>query len=180
MPSRTFNALKILYLTVCLTGLAAGCDKATAGTPRPSPPTKAPAKPAAPPAPKASTEPAPSNALEREVWQWAKESAPLYEPSESYQSATLETNSSHDMAAVLQEGRCARVYAVGEATLVDLELALIDPNGSLARQEILPGPRATLGVDHAVCPPRTAVYKIKATARKGSGAFAIRVFQSPY
>lgn len=159
---------------------AAACDATNTGKPPEAPPTASPGAPAKPPPPAAATEPEPAAPLEREVWRWAKDIAAAYEPSAGYEGRTLGSGESVDMPVVLQEGRCVRILAVAEAGVEDLALSLFDANGSLARDEAAEGPRASIGDAHPLCVARTAVHRLKVAARKGQGAFALRVYQSPY
>lgn len=134
------------------------------------------------PAPKDTkvTDPKPPAPLEAAVWEWAHRDASTYEPSGPYFTEALETGHSTDHSVLLQNGRCARFFAVAEQSIGDLEIGVFDTNGSLVRQESSPGARAEIGKDHPICPPATGMYRVHVTARAGTGKYALRAYQSPW
>lgn len=122
----------------------------------------------------------PADTLAGEVWAWAKKDLPGFEPSGEYQRGSLAEGESQEGALVFEDGRCARVLAVGDNTITDLDLSLYDPNGSIVRRDTAEGPRAEAGLLHPVCPSQPGVFHVRVTARKGAGAYALRSYQSPF
>jgi len=79
---------------------------------------------------------------------------------------------------VLTPGRCYRVLAAGEDTIVDLDLALIAEGGRALQTDVGEAQSATLGVLRPLCPPTPGNHRLAVRIEAGSGSFAWQVFGS--
>lgn len=161
----------LVALAVCV-----ACDEP------PTTPKSVTPKAAVPSAPVYKVPPAearPADAVAGEVWAWAKKDLPGFEASGEYQRGTLAQGESQEGVLLFDEGRCARVLAVADSAIGDLDLSLYDPNGSIVRRDTAEGARAEVGLTHPVCPSKSGLFHVRVTARRGAGAYALRSYQSP-
>jgi len=78
----------------------------------------------------------------------------------------------------LAPGRCYRILAAADASVVDLDLALIGPQGTLLQEDHGELALATLGVLRPLCPARAGAHRLILRAERGQGAAAFRVLGS--
>ncbi|MFI5306903.1 MAG: hypothetical protein ACHQ53_06115 [Polyangiales bacterium] len=93
--------------------------------------------------------------------------------------AELRQGGHRDQLLVLRGGNCYRVLAAGDEGIEDLDLFLFDPNGVLTQQDPAQDRYPTLGVQSELCPPVSGAYRLQASAYKGSGTYALRVYRTP-
>lgn len=76
-------------------------------------------------------------------------------------------------------GRCYRVFAAGDGTVQDLDLALVDDDGSLITTDRQTGPAVVLPPRGPLCLDRAGSYTLEVSVARGAGAFALQVWGDP-
>lgn len=76
-------------------------------------------------------------------------------------------------------GRCYRVFAVGDATVQELDVALVDEDGSLIAADRKQGPSSVLPLRGPLCLDRAGSYTLEVSVVHGEGAFALQVWGDP-
>ena len=85
---------------------------------------------------------------------------------------SLAHSQSQEFALVLQQGRCYTVIGVGAPSLSDLDMYLVDPNGTELGQD-----RATDNFPVvSACPQASGRHRVRVEAYTGSGDFALQVY----
>ncbi len=79
--------------------------------------------------------------------------------------------------SVLTYGHCYRFIGVGAGSVVDLDLALLDPNNVEVQRDVTEGAVTVLGKTVALCPADPGAYRIEARMRSGAGDFAIGLYR---
>jgi hypothetical protein len=83
-----------------------------------------------------------------------------------------------DRDVPMRPGRCYRVLAAGEGGIEDLDLSLVDPNGTTLQRDASNDALPTLGVVAPLCPATPGTYRLSMRVEAGEGAFAWQVFGS--
>jgi hypothetical protein len=73
---------------------------------------------------------------------------------------------------------CYLVLAEGEASVADLDLSLIDPNGVPIIRDPEDGTSASLGRDQPLCPYEPTRFTLRVSGA-GPGDYAARIFRAP-
>jgi hypothetical protein len=82
-----------------------------------------------------------------------------------------------DYQLILLGDNCYAIVSASTDDLVELDLALYDPNGVLRDRSIRRTGAAALGVAHSLCPPFAGNYRLRVRALDGSGEFVVRVYE---
>ncbi len=123
----------------------------------------------------------PADALGAELHAWAKEAIPRHEveggPDGVYWRGELRTGQVEDHAVILVGTHCYSFLAVGQDTITDLDLILIDPNGAAIMHDADDGKRAAVGISERVCPFNPGAYEIRVRVFAGEGEYVLRVYK---
>jgi hypothetical protein len=77
------------------------------------------------------------------------------------------------------EGRCYRLFAVGDPGIEDLSVEIRSSHGTVIASDHREDRVAVVQPDRAVCPPRADEVLVTIAAKKGRGAFALEVWEVP-
>ncbi|HKU41679.1 MAG TPA: hypothetical protein VJR89_26160 [Polyangiales bacterium] len=105
--------------------------------------------------------------------------APGWVKRESLRRGTLAERARQAFLVVLPYGHCYRFVASGGAGVIDLDLALFDSNNVEIARDTSEDPAPVLGEAASICPSDASAVRVEARMRRGSGEFALGVFQSP-
>lgn len=92
---------------------------------------------------------------------------------------TLIEGGSIDILFPLEQGQCVRAFGVSEAGLSDLDLTLLDPQGTPLGSDQIEDRWPILPPDGTLCVATSGRFQLRVTARKGSGAFAAQLWLLP-
>jgi hypothetical protein len=82
----------------------------------------------------------------------------------------------HQVPIQLGANQCARLVAAGAASLAEVELSLLAPDGSLVASDPMTGSLAVLGPDGPVCVASPGRYRARTIARRGTGQLALGIW----
>lgn len=77
-----------------------------------------------------------------------------------------------------RKGRCYRLYAVGEATVRDLDVAVIAPDGRLVAADLSKDPWSVVPPRGPWCPDEEGPFAVDVSVADGQGKFALGVWGS--
>lgn len=77
------------------------------------------------------------------------------------------------------EGRCYRLFAVGDPGIEDLSVEIRSSHGTLVASDHREDRIAIVLPDRALCPPAADEVMVTVAAKKGRGAFALEVWEVP-
>ncbi|MEM9864261.1 MAG: hypothetical protein AAF938_21860 [Myxococcota bacterium] len=157
---RALPCLRWAFLAVALVGSA--CEKQEIEGPPPADHG---------PAPDPSDDP-----LGARLHGYGFERAPAYAPQLSVFRGELRQGQVADHSVVLIGTRCYVVAAVAEEGMADLDVTLIDANGSPLMRDASAEDSAIIGLRSAICPSVPGEYRIRLRARAGGGAYAARLY----
>ncbi len=98
---------------------------------------------------------------------------------ETLEGEASDTGASVEHAVSLGKGQCVRAFAVAEASVADLELALVGPSGVTLATDGGDDRWPILLPDRAVCVDVDGSYTVRVRARKGRGRFALSTWLLP-
>lgn len=79
----------------------------------------------------------------------------------------------------LRGDRCYRFFAVGAASIEDLDSAIADNEGNILLRDVFTDSAPILGPEKPFCPPSEGRYKFVISVAKGNGNFHFQVWQGP-
>ena len=118
--------------------------------------------------------PPPADALEEAIRARAPSEAMLMIPDGDVTRGRLAVGDDLDVVAVLRAGLCYKVLGQGGPGVEDLDLVVHDPNGVLLQRDASEHDRPVIGVERAICPAESGVYRIVVSMRRGAGEFAVQ------
>ncbi|HHH27645.1 MAG TPA: hypothetical protein ENK57_04780 [Polyangiaceae bacterium] len=98
-----------------------------------------------------------------------------YESYGSQTNGSLEQGGSRTLEIQLEGGLCYAILAVGDTTVNNLDLHLLDPRGRPVDQDTAPDARPTV----RVCPRSSGNYQMQVSMTSGSGAFVYAPYRWP-
>lgn len=78
--------------------------------------------------------------------------------------------------AVLQGMRCYVAFAVGGEGVENLDLIVVDENGSPIMRDQDESDVAVIGMRHALCPRVAGSYRLRVSVASGSGEYAVKLY----
>ena len=76
-------------------------------------------------------------------------------------------------------GQCVRIFAVAEASVPDLDLTLLAPNGETLAVDGIDDRWPILLPDRPICVADAGTYVIRVRARQGTGRYAMQAWLLP-
>lgn len=76
----------------------------------------------------------------------------------------------------LRRGRCYRAFAVGQRGIVDLDLAIFDPDGGLVAADLSHDPWSVAPPRGPFCPARSGRYALDIAVSEGAGEYLVQVW----
>ena len=119
---------------------------------------------------------APTDPLGARVHAIGLERVGRYTPAEIMHRGELDHGQVSQHPEVLLGTHCYVVIAVGDDSLRELAITVLDPTGAPVLQDPTRGPEAIVGLRSALCPPTPGEYKIRLRAYAGEGGYAVRVY----
>ncbi len=77
-----------------------------------------------------------------------------------------------------RKGRCYRVFAAGDGSVRDLDLAVYDPEGRLAAADVGRDRFPVAPPRSAICAQNAGVYTLAASVARGRGSYVLQVWGS--
>jgi hypothetical protein len=77
-----------------------------------------------------------------------------------------------------RKGRCYRLFAVGEATVRDLDVSILAPDGRLVAADLSKDPWSVVPPRAPWCPDEVGPFAVDVSVADGQGAFALGVWGS--
>jgi hypothetical protein len=74
------------------------------------------------------------------------------------------------------DGKCYRVFAVGERGVRDLDVQLVGPDGEMVASDMTKGPYPVVPAREPACLPRKGIYTVEVSVYRGSGRYAVQVW----
>lgn len=124
------------------------------------------------------SEPEPSDPIEKSLWALRKEYAPHMSSIMPVTRGQLEAGERRDFQVVFEGERCAKILAVSDKSLYDLDLMLYGPSGAAVQQDPSGDRTPSIGVAHPFCPQVAGTYRLRVRAHRGEGNFAFRAYQT--
>jgi hypothetical protein len=87
-----------------------------------------------------------------------------------------EQGRSERLAVSMRRGRCYRAFAVGQRGIVDLDLAIFDPQGGLVAGDLSRDPWSVAPPRGPFCPTRTGRYALDIAVTEGAGEYLAQVW----
>ena len=87
-----------------------------------------------------------------------------------------EQGRSERLAVSMRRGRCYRAFAVGQRGIVDLDLAIFDPQGGLVAADLSRDPWSVAPPRGPFCPTRTGRYGLDIAVTEGAGEYLAQVW----
>lgn len=84
----------------------------------------------------------------------------------------------HDFLVVLLGGHCYKAVGVADTNVNDLDLSLVDPNGSQVQQDVARDAFPVLGQEAPLCLQEPGAYRLHVRMREGAGTFLVRFFKT--
>jgi hypothetical protein len=81
--------------------------------------------------------------------------------------------------AVKGGGRCYRIFATGERSVQDLDVAVVDEDGTLIASDRQTGPAPVVPGRGPLCLDRAGSYTLEVSVVRGDGAYALQVWGDP-
>lgn len=83
-----------------------------------------------------------------------------------------------DFLVVLTGGHCYRAIGVGDTHVNDLDLSLVDPNGTQVQQDVGRDSTPVLGQEAPLCLQEPGAHRLHVRMRDGAGTFLVRFFKT--
>ncbi len=96
-----------------------------------------------------------------------------------HEGAVAEGSAEVRLPMSFAEGRCYRLFAVGDPGIEDLSVEIRSSRGTVIASDHREDRIAIVQPDRAVCPPAADEVIVTVLAKKGRGAFALEVWEVP-
>ncbi|MCB9621724.1 MAG: hypothetical protein H6721_08830 [Sandaracinus sp.] len=117
-----------------------------------------------------------SDPLGAQLHEWGKEALPRMTPEPMVMRGELSRGQVQEHAVVLLGTHCYTFLGVAGADVRELDLLLVNPNGSVVFQDVDEGRRATLGLHEQICPDAAAQFEVRVRVFEGEGEYAVKVY----
>ncbi|UJR82230.1 hypothetical protein [Sandaracinus amylolyticus] len=122
--------------------------------------------------------PPPADALEAAIRERAPNEAMLMIPHEPVVRGELPEGERRDFTSVLRAGLCYKVLAQGGPGVSDLDLVVYSPNNVLLQRDATQSAAPVIGVQRAICPTETGLYRVEVRMARGGGTFGAQIWVS--
>lgn len=122
--------------------------------------------------------PPPADALEAAIRERAPNEAMLMIPHEDVVRGELPEGERRDFTSVLRAGLCYKVLAQGGPGVSDLDIVVYSPDNVLLQRDATESDRPVIGVQRAICPTETGMYRFEIRMAQGGGTYAAQVWVS--
>lgn len=111
------------------------------------------------------------------VYSLGQESIPRMELEGVRRTGSLRRGEIEDHLMVLVGTHCYAFIAAGDDDVRDIDLILVDPDGTPVMHDTDQGREATLGVREQICPERPGSYEIRVRMFAGGGEYALQAYK---
>lgn len=122
--------------------------------------------------------PPPADALEAAMRERAPSEAMLMIPHEPVVRGELAEGERRDFTSVLRAGLCYKVLAQGGPGVSDLDVIAYSPENVLLQRDATQSDAPVIGVQRAICPLDTGLYRFEVRMARGGGPFAAQIWVS--
>lgn len=122
--------------------------------------------------------PPPADALEAAIRERAPNEAMLMIPHEAVVRGELAEGERRDFTSVLRAGLCYKVLAQGGPGVGDLDVIAYSPDNVLLQRDATESDRPVIGVQRAICPTETGLYRFEVRMARGGGPYAAQIWVS--
>jgi hypothetical protein len=111
-----------------------------------------------------------------EVHDWGKEALPRMTPEPVEIRGELGAGEVQEYPVVLLGTHCYSFLGVAGDGVTELDLLLVNPNGSVVFHDVDEGRRAALGLREQICPDGAAQFEVRVRVFAGEGPFVVKVY----
>lgn len=111
------------------------------------------------------------------VYAMGREQVPRMELEGTRRTGTLRRGEIEDHLMVLVGTHCYAFIAAGDSDVRDIDILLVDPNGTPVMHDTDQGREATLGVRERICPQRPGSYEVRVRMFTGGGDYALQAYK---
>lgn len=103
--------------------------------------------------------------------------APAYTPEEVGPfRGELRRGEVEDHSVVFRGIRCYVAFGVGGEGVEDLDITIVDSNGSPIMRDGTEDDEPVVGLRHGICPDVPGTYRVRVRMARGAGAYAVKLY----